>query len=81
MHYVWRGQKPHKRHEAIYTGSGRDKKRLAQVRVIEIKPGEPFEPTEFELRSFGDLMEPVGESLRVAAAVHEQSGQGPTAEE
>lgn len=66
MLYEWMGRKPHKRHQNVLATGGRGKSRVASINVLEIKPGRTFEPTPDEIKFFGDLLRPVGESLRVA---------------
>jgi hypothetical protein len=62
MHYKWIGAKPHRR-TVLKSGGARSN----DWSIQEIKPGEVFEPTDGELKSFKDLLEPIGAGLAVAA--------------
>lgn len=73
--YIWRSKKPLIRHEAVYATDEMGKRRIVQIRRQYIHPGDPFTPSENERRAFGDLMEPAGEALRVAAAIEQQEHQ------
>jgi hypothetical protein len=58
MMYIWISRKPHRRHVIEH----------GVVKTVFIEPGQQFEPTPAELLSFGDRMEPVGQSLRAEGA-------------
>lgn len=59
MAYRWIGRKPHHRSVSIFEGSGRQR-RVVGVELNDVQPGDLFEPTPAELRSFPDLIEMVG---------------------
>ena len=67
--YRWLGRKALQRSHNVMSTQGRDKGKPIGVEYAEIHHGDVFEATEAEVTSFGDLMEPVGESLRVAEPV------------
>lgn len=62
MLHTWQGRKPHVR---AVMGEAQEGKRPG-VTLLAFHPGEVFEPTAAELQSFGDLLTPVAEGLRVA---------------
>ena len=67
--YRWLGRKPLQRAHNVMSTLSRDKGKPVGVEYAEVGHGEVFEPTAAEQVSFGDLMELVGESLRVAEPV------------
>ena len=58
MRYRWTSKKPLQRGESLYE---RKDQSLASWRTVPVSPGETFEPTEAEVRAFGDLMQLVDE--------------------
>jgi len=67
MLYRWMAKKPLQRvHNVFAATTGRGRAKPTGTEVTEVCQGETFEPTEAELTSFRDLMEPVGASLHVA---------------
>lgn len=64
MLHRWIGQKPLRLNRPVVAKRGRNKDVPVSVETFEIKNGDTFEPSGSVLKSFRDLMEPVGESLR-----------------
>lgn len=67
--YRWLGRKPLQRAHNIMSTLARDKGKPIGVEYAEVHHGQVFDATEAEVVSFSDLMEPVGDSLRVAEPV------------
>lgn len=63
--YYWRGRKPHRHFKSTLGTSGKERGKPTDIQEMLIQPGGTFEPSEQEIKAFGDLLEPYGASLRV----------------